>query len=140
MILGILANVFRSSPQGSSSIASSWSRKRKDMGHRKNFMSQRAKKVKADVMALSYRERQRIKNMIRVRRPALVSADRQQDPKRRPPPQPGVLIETRIVRLPKIPVAKDRLNSGECAAPLPLISAFSVRKRCAEGVYGPAVQ
>lgn len=96
VILSVLTNAYSEDLPGQTSALHGWSRKRKETSKKKT--DSRSRRLKAEVLALSYRERKRIKSMVR-------------DPKKRPLPKPGVLIETRISRLPKVPVTKDRLNS-----------------------------
>ncbi|EPY50494.1 SAGA complex subunit Hfi1 [Schizosaccharomyces cryophilus OY26] len=57
-----------------------------------------AKKLKKIILSLSSKDRERIKAVLKEKSST-------------PPQLPGLLLETRIAKLPKIPVSRDKLNS-----------------------------
>lgn len=93
-VLSLLANALRDPPPPNNL---EWSRRRKDhsRGSRGDVM---AKRLKAEVMALPVRERRRLKAILR-------------EPTRKVATVPSVMLESRISKLPRIPIVKDNVMS-----------------------------
>lgn len=100
ILLCLLSNSFREPPPANVQSLG-WSKKRRDLGVQSSHGDPAAKRLKAEVMGLTNRERARIKNI-----PKPDASHRL---------RPNSMIETRFAKLPRVPVTPQKINS--CMSP-----------------------
>lgn len=102
IIMALLSNAYRDQAPSAGAQSVGWSKKRRvvlDAG------DPAAKRLKAEVMGLSKRERARIKKA--AKQDAQASAQQQARPR------PNSMIETRFAKLPRVPVSAHKINSAQ---------------------------
>lgn len=95
-MLSLLSNSFREAPVAAAQSLG-WSKKRREHPSIRSRGDPAAKRLKTEVMALTNRERARIKNIPR--------------PEAGHRLRPNSMIETRFAKLPRVPVTPQKINS-----------------------------
>jgi len=96
-MLSVLTNALRDPPPNTTL---EWSRKRKDPTKAATRGDPRIKTLKAEVMAIPAKERRRIKGSAK------------EAAKRHTVVHPSCMLESRVAKLPRIPIVKDKVTSA----------------------------